>query len=150
MSNEKKLITDLIESELNDSGAYLVELKILPGNKVQVFIDHESNINIVMCAKLNRFLRNSFDEANLFNGNYAIEVSSPGLDQPLKLLKQYTKNIGKKVSVNLLDGSQKEGVLIEADEHKIVLKEESKKEEVQEASFPFSDIKSTKIAIAFK
>jgi ribosome maturation factor RimP len=84
--------------------------------------------------------------------DFSLEVSSPGLDEPLKLMRQYYKNTGRKVEVLLKDGVKTEGVLKEVTESGIIIEEtrgKNKKKEVIEHNLPFDQIKSTKIQIVF-
>jgi len=84
-----------------------------------------------------------------------LEVSSPGLEHPLKLNRQYKKNIGRQVKVTLQDDNQKTGELLSVDDTYIligeIIKEKgSKKAEIQEVKIPFSDIKKTNVLVSFK
>jgi ribosome maturation factor RimP len=84
--------------------------------------------------------------------DFSLEVSSPGLDEPLKLMRQYHKNTGRKVEVLLKDGVKTEGVLKEVTDAGIKVEEtrgKNKKKEIIEHNFPFDLIKSTKIQIVF-
>ena len=72
--------------------------------------------------QVNRKLYKKLEEAAFFpDGDFSLEVSSAGLDEPLKLLRQYKKNIGRLVEVQFQDGTQKEGQLMEVNEEGIVL-----------------------------
>jgi ribosome maturation factor RimP len=81
-----------------------------------------------------------------------LEVSSPGLDEPLKMHRQYAKNIGRFVEVITKEGLRKEGKLINATDNEIVIEEEmgkGKKKETVQHAVPMTEIKSTKIQIKF-
>ena len=83
---------------------------------------------------------------------FSLEVSSPGLDEPLKLNRQYKKNIGRFVEVLLNDTTKKEGKLLEATEDGIIIEYElgkGKKKEIKQETILFTDIKHTKIQIKF-
>jgi ribosome maturation factor RimP len=85
-------------------------------------------------------------------GDFSLEISSPGLDEPLKIHRQYKKNIGRYLDVTLVDSSKKEGKLVDATEDGIVLETESgkgKKKEVKQESILFDQIKTTKIQVKF-
>ncbi len=103
----------MIEEILRTEPVYfLVDLRIKPINNIKVFLDGDSGITIEKCVQVNRKLYKKLEEAALFpEGDFSLEVSSAGLDEPLKSLRQYKKNIGRPVEVQLLDGTQKEGVL---------------------------------------
>lgn len=139
---------------------FLVDLRIKPTNNVKVFLDGDSGITIEKCVQVNRKLYRKIEESAIYpDGDFSLEVSSAGLDEPLKLLRQYKKNIGRLVEIQLQDGTQKEGQLIDVSEEGIVLevssvkpsngKVPSKKKEISSQSFLFNNIKSTKIQIVF-
>jgi ribosome maturation factor RimP len=93
------------------------------------------------------------EEAAWFpEGDFSLEVSSPGIDEPLLLNRQYVKNIGRKVEVTLIDESLKEGVLKTVTEKDILLEwteGKGKKAAVQELLIPFEQIKTTIVQIQF-
>ncbi len=134
-----------------DPENFLVEVKIRPGNNIKIFVDADRGISIDKLAQYNRSLYRQIEESGLFpNNDFSLEFSSPGLDEPLKLRRQYLKNIGRYVEVILKSGIKKEGKLIKANEGEIVIEEEKgskKKKEVIEHSLPYDDIKTTKIQI---
>jgi ribosome maturation factor RimP len=137
----------------NDPENFLVEVKIRPGNNVKVFVDADHGMSIDKLAYYNRSLYRQLEESGLFpNNDFSLEISSPGLDEPLKLRRQYLKNIGRYVEVILKNGIKKEGKLIGAADNEIFLEEETgtkKKKEIHSHSFSYNDIKTTKIQIRF-
>ena len=136
-----------------DPESFLVEVKIRPGNNVKVFIDADHGVSIDKLTQYNRRLYKQIEESSLFpNGDFSLEISSPGLDEPLKLHRQYVKNIGRYVEVTLKDGIKKEGKLIEADDNEIAIEEErgnKKNKEIVQHTILYDDIKTTKIQIKF-
>lgn len=134
-----------------DPENFLVEVKIGPGNNVKIFVDADRGISIDKLAQYNRSLYRQIEESGLFpNNNFSLEISSPGLDVPLKLRRQYLKNIGRYVEILLKDGIKKEGKLISATDEEIVIEEEKgnkKKKEFIQHSLSYDDIKTTKIQI---
>jgi ribosome maturation factor RimP len=154
-------IRKLLEEILSEEPVYfLVDLRIKPINNIKVFLDGDSGITIEKCVQVNRKLYRKLEEAAFFpEGDFSLEVSSAGLDEPLKSLRQYKKNVGRLVEVHLLDGTQKEGQLMEVSDEGIVLevatgghsngKLPSKKKEISSHRFLFNNIKSTKIQIVF-
>lgn len=146
----------------SDPQSFLVEVKIRPGNNIMVFIDADQGVSIEKLVQYNRRLYKLIEESSLFpNDDFSLEVSSPGLDEPLKLHRQYLKNIGRDVEVILKDGVKKEGKLLSASNNEIVIEEEKarvktekgkqpgKKKEWVEHTIPYEDIKTTKIQIKF-
>jgi ribosome maturation factor RimP len=143
-----------------ESPYFLVEIRIKPTNNVKIFVDGDQGITIERCAALNKALYKQLDGSGLFpNDDFSLEVSSPGLDEPLKSYRQYVKNIGRPVEVLLKDGLKTEGILKTVDEAGITVEESrgknphpkqpEKKKEVLMHSFSFDNIKSTKVQIKF-
>ena len=152
MESQVKAIEDRTNQLLQgDPGAFLVEVKITAGNNVKVFVDADQGISLEQLVRYNRQLYRFLEESSLFpDGLFSLEVSSPGLDEPLKLHRQYQKNIGRDVEVIRKDGIKREGKLVEAKEDEILLVEEkgkNRKKELVEHRIPVSEIKSTKVQI---
>jgi ribosome maturation factor RimP len=148
MESAKQAIASILEPYLEGTDKFLVDIKILPGNIVQVFLDSDTRITIDDCAEVSRFLGDRLDEENSFPGHYTLEVSSAGMDEPLKKMRQYRKNIGRQVDVLLLNGVRKQGVLLYADDEKIQIEEVKKdknKTETKQHDIAFIEIKNTKI-----
>src|SRR5450631_4570636 len=116
-------IRKMLEEILVEEPVYfLVDLRIKPINNIKVFLDGDSGITIEKCVQVNRKLYRKLEEAAFFpEGDFSLEVSSAGLDEPLKSLRQYKKNVGRSVEVQFLDGTQKEGVLTGVRDEGIVL-----------------------------
>lgn len=149
-----KAIEQLAEAIINSgAGDFLVEIKLLPGNNIKVFVDGDSGVPIDRLVQYNRGLYKRIEESGMFpGGDFALEVSSPGLDEPLKMHRQYLKNINRDVEVIKKDGIKKEGKLVDVHENEIVIEEEKgkgKKKETVLHTVLFTDIKSTKIQIKF-
>ncbi|MGE9311522.1 ribosome assembly cofactor RimP [Niabella sp. CJ426] len=132
---------------------FLVEIKVKPTNNIKVFIDGDNGIGIGDLVKYNRALYKELEEAALFpEGDFSLEVSSAGLGEPLKMHRQYVKNLNRFVEVTQLEGHKTEGVLTAVDETGIVVEEtvgKGKKAEIVKHTIAFSDIKSTQIQIKF-
>jgi ribosome maturation factor RimP len=144
---------------------FLVEIRIKPTNNIKVYIDGDQGISIEKLVQFNRKMYKQLEEENP-NGDFSLEVSSPGLDEPLQLHRQYLKNIGRLVEVVDKEGVKKEGKLISATESEVVLEEikarltgknknnqvgqgKGKKQETIQHCIPFDNIKTTKIQIKF-
>ncbi|HEU4470174.1 MAG TPA: ribosome maturation factor [Flavisolibacter sp.] len=132
---------------------FLVEVRIKPTNNIKVFIDADEGVILSDLIDYNRKLYKQLEESGMYpDGDFSLEVSSPGLDEPLKLFRQYRKNIGRFVDVTLVDNSKKEGKLIDATEDGIVVETETgkgKKKEIKQESLLFEGIKQTKIQVKF-
>jgi len=143
-----------VESLIRDEpGVFVVDIRIKPTNNIKVFVDADSGISIEKLVQYNRKLYKDIDESGFYpNGDFSLEVSSPGLDEPFKLYRQYLKNIGRNVEVIRKDGIKTEGKLVSATETEIIVEEErgkNKKKEVVMHTISFDNIKTTTIQIKF-
>lgn len=155
---ESKIKT-LINNYLEGTEKFLVELKLTPSNKIIVEIDSDNIVKIEDCVNLSRFIESNFDRDV---EDYELQVSSAGLENPLKLKRQYFKNIGRNVEILLNDGSKKSGILKSVDDDGIELEEDSrtinkkggkmKKNQTAKSLIKllFTDINETKILVSFK
>ena len=145
-------LTTKLEALLEGSTLFLVEIKIKPTNNIKVFVDGDTGVTIDAVSKLNRALYRQLEEEETFpNGDFSLEVSSAGIDEPLKFIRQYKKNIGRKVEVTLNDAELPlEGELKVVTEEEITIEEViGKKKEKKETVIPFSNIKKTVVQISF-
>lgn len=145
-----KQLTEKVEALIVDSALFLVDLTISSSNNIKIYIDGDAGVTIEAVSKINRALYRQLEEENFLNGDFSLEVSSPGVDEPLKFLRQYHKNIGRKVEVTLNEGTPVEGILKAASEEAITIEETAgKKKETKETVIPFSNIKKTVVQISF-
>jgi ribosome maturation factor RimP len=149
-------IKNIVAGRLTDSNQFLVDV-IVKGykgpQKVLVVIDSDKGVTIDECAHLSRELSKAFDETQLFTNSYMLEVSTPGLDQPLRLKRQYRKNIGRGIRVVKTGQQFLEGKLIEVTDDLIRVEQEigtGKAKEKVTIEVPFSDIDKTFVLISFK
>jgi ribosome maturation factor RimP len=151
----KELIEDLVKQKIEGTDIYIVDISISASNKITIEIDKPDGILISDCLAISRQVENNLDREK---DDFELMVSSPGIDQPFKILKQYQKYIGKKVSTKTNEGKKITGVLEEVNEEQIKLSEEvkekvpgkSKKIKVKkEYIIPFKEIKETKLVISF-
>ena len=154
MQAEKRVI-ELVEEKISDRPElFLVEVKMLPNNKLIIHVDGDEGISIQDCAAISRHVGFHLEEENAIEKAYNLEVSSPGVGEPLRLKRQYEKNIGREVSVKLAGGDIKEGKLLDVNEQSITIeakvKEKGKKAQLVETSLDFSNIIETKVLISFK
>lgn len=140
----------LIEAEKD---LFLVDIRIKPTNNIKIYIDGDQGVSVDKLVSYNRKLYRQLEEEGLFpNGDFSLELSSPGLDEPLKLHRQYVKNIGRPVEVVLVEGAKLEGTLkaVTADEVEIeTIKGKGKKAVTELQAIPFTTIKTTKVQIKF-
>lgn len=149
-------IQDFVERVISQwPDVFLVDTHVTVGkNKVTILLDADHGINIDRCAVVNKALVKWIEEGKIFgSANYTTEVSSPGIDRHLSLLRQYKKNIGRMVSVLLNEGTKQEGELADADEKgislRLVHKQKNKKTETKTITILFSEIKQVKVLVTF-
>ena len=150
----QKTIEDYINTLLQKSeDVFLVEVKVNPENNVKVFLDADNGVTIDTCIRINRALYKQIEEHALFlNGDFALEVSSPGVDEPLKLLRQYQKNIGRRVEVLLNDETRRQGKLTSVNNDGISIEEtegKGKKALTKKTTILFNQIRHTKVLVTF-
>jgi ribosome maturation factor RimP len=146
----EKLVAEVLE---NAPEHFLVSLRIKPTNNVKVLLDGDKGITIEQCVRFNRQLVTKIDEAGLFPpGEYSLEVSSPGVDEPLQLYRQYVKNIGRTVQVIRKDQSAITGLLLEVNPDSITLETtEGKGKKLVKApvTLPLADMHTITVQIQF-
>jgi ribosome maturation factor RimP len=149
-------IKNIVEGKLAGTNQFLVDV-IVKGNKgpqkVLVVIDSDKGVTIDECADLSRELSKAFDDTQLFTHSYMLEVSTPGLDQPLRLRRQYLKNVGRGVKIVKRGQQLIEGKLIEVTDELLRVEQEvqmGKTKEKVVVEVPFSDIDKTFVLISFK
>src|SRR5580704_8547804 len=145
---QNRAIETMIESVIaGEPDYFLVEIKVKPVNNIKVFLDGDKGISIEKCVQFNRALYKKIESSGLFpSGDFSLELSSPGLDEPLKSFRQFQKNIGRPVELILNDGIKKEGKLLSVTVDEVVIEEirgKNKHREVINQHFLFNDIKST-------
>lgn len=144
----KQLLVPLLEDDI-----FLVELKVKPINNYKIYLDADKGLGIEKCIKINRALYKRMEEMGLYpEGDFSLEVSSPGIEEPLKMHRQYLKNIDRSVEILLLNGTRKEGELVQVGEQQVsikIIEGKGKKAVEQVVEIPFIEIKQTKVLIKF-
>jgi ribosome maturation factor RimP len=145
-----------LEEILPEKELFLVDVAVRPGNKIVVHVDSMKGVTLDECIFISRFLEGKFDREK---EDFELEVSSPGLDKPLKLLFQYKKNLGRQLDVVKTDGIKITGKLTAVQDDAITLevnqvvkdaKTKKKKTEIHNIEISFQDIKTAKIVISLK
>ncbi len=146
---------ELVTPILDEMNLYLVDVEFEKEGKnwfLRVYIDKDGGVDIEECGKVSEQLSEKLDENDPVSVPYFLEVSSPGVERPLKNKKDFEENIGKTVYVKLyepLDNSKEfEGVLNEftGDSLKLEIKVKSRKKEVE---IPYEKIAKARLAVTF-
>lgn len=151
----EKRVTELVEEKIADKPElFLVSVKMQPGGKLVILMDGDKGIGIADCAAISRHVGFHLEEENVIETAYNLEVSSPGIDQPLTMPRQFVKNVGRTLALKMADGSKREGKLSGLTEDAIIIeetkKEKGKKAEQVESVIPIGQIAETKVVISFK
>jgi len=149
-------IRALVAEKIEETDYYLLSVDIKPGNAISVELESMGPVSILDCVDISRQIEHNLDREE---EDFSLQVSSPGLDKPLKDYRQYIKNIGRNLSIRLANDTELEGELLNADQEKIEVKESKKervegkkKKEVVETvhTLSYPEIKQAKIKISFK
>jgi len=119
-----KNIRDVVEETLNNDDLYIVEVTVDLNNRIKVILDSDKTVSITDCISVNRAIEQHFDRDE---DDFSLEVTSAGLGQPLVLLRQYNKLIGKKLEITVDNGLKLSGELKKVNGEYVELLEESKK-----------------------
>lgn len=155
VSTLRERIIATLETYFSGTPFFVVDVQVTPMQRITVYADGESNITIEKCAEISRFLEHFLESNGWVGEKYVLEVSSPGMDEPLKVPQQYAKTIGREVEVLLKNGIKETGVLKSFDKNGITIElpEVKKKKEVIPArirEIPFEEIKYTKKHFVFQ
>ena len=102
MTEIREKIKELLAPIAETFGAFVVDIAIRNergGKLIQAFVDTDKGITIDDCAGISRELARALDQSNLVQTSYRLEVSSPGIDKPIRMLRQYHKNVGRRFKV---------------------------------------------------
>jgi len=153
---EKEKIAETIESYLESNSLFLVSVEISKDNDIEVTVDSEGRVDLSHCIDINNIIGERFDRDS---EDYSLTVTSAGLDQPFRVLRQYQKYIGKEVEVVLKAGGKIKVILeavneesMEVSSEKSIKVEGKKKREkiIERREIKLADVKSTKPIINFK
>ena len=145
----KEQIIEATQQAITERGCFLVEVTVSKDNDIEVVIEREEGIvDWEDCAAIDKVVHEAFDQDV---EDYALTVSSAGLDRPFKVLKQYLKALGTLVEVKFKGGRKLLATLTEATEESIGLKYtaleavegKKKKEKVEHnETYPLTEINS--------
>lgn len=152
----ESVVRELINARNEGTDRFIVSIHIGSGNKISVEIDADSGVTVSDCIDVSRGIEHNLDREV---EDFSLDVASPGLTKPLKVFRQYVKNVGRNVKVSTTDDQTLEGELISAVESEIVVKtttrekvegKKGKQTVITEHVIPFEKIKETYIVISFK
>ncbi len=157
----KNKIEEWLQPVLDERNLFLVDIKFPMGRQVEVYVDSDKGIHISECAEISRFLEKNLDESGLVPENYILEVSSPGMDNPLRVPRQYKRRVGQVLEVTKTDGLQVLGELIAVNDANIKLRDvpeemsktqkakSKERPELKEYKLKFEEIKKAVVQFKF-
>jgi ribosome maturation factor RimP len=144
-------IKEIVEQVISSKNFFSIDLIIRGENKnhvIEVYVDSEKNVSADDCAEISREINKEFEEKNIFESGYRLEVSSPGVNRPLKLLQQFPKHINRKFDVSYRESDivkKITGTLKSIESNNLVFMKNNR-EEIQ---IDFENIIKAKIIISF-
>ena len=153
---DKEKVKSLLDNALEEnSELFLIELKFLADNKIYVEVDGDKGVSLKECIRISRGIEHDLDREE---EDFSLEVTSPDVANPLKVKRQYIKNMNRILSVKLCDNSKVEGKLIRVKEDEIELEWKAREPKpigkgkitvVKNAIIQFKDILEAKVKIIF-
>jgi ribosome maturation factor RimP len=148
-------IKSIIAEDLKNNNLFLTDLNISKLNKISLFIDSEKGVTIENCERLSRLIERNLDREE---ADFELEVSSPGLDKPLKYPFQYRKNIGRQVETVTTEGRKIKGTISSADEKSFDIEYSVKEKaegsnkkinKIKKETLTFDSVNSTIVIVKF-
>jgi ribosome maturation factor RimP len=131
ISDQIKEIEEFARKIVDSEGMELIDLEYKPGKTrslLRIYIDKEGGVTLGDCENVSRQLSAILDVKDLVKSAYILEVSSPGLDRPLKTERDYQRALGRMLKLNLVTEQGKDelvtGKLVEATEKTVLIEEE--------------------------
>jgi len=115
-----------------------------------VIVDGDNGVTIDACANLSRKLAALLDEQNVLDNAYVLEVTTLGVDHPLRMKRQYFKNAGRQFKVHLKDKSIVQGKLEAVSDEKLTIREVVDKKQTKLTEVLFDDIEKSFVLVSFK
>ena len=152
----KAEIVKLVEEKIEGTEYYIVDISVSSSNQIRVEIDGDKGVKINDCVQISRHIEGNYDREEV---DFELTVSSAGMDQPFKILRQYQRYVDREVEMKTTQGDKIKGILVSADDKAIVLevtrkeKIEGKKKKqivIENKTVPMEQVKETKVVISFK
>jgi ribosome maturation factor RimP len=150
MNSIDKNILDLAQKKAEEHNLLLIDFIVRGTNRnriIEIYYDSENNISAEDLAEVSREINTAIEEASLLEGNYRLDVSSPGTDRPLIFLQQYPKHINRKFELSYKDNEETKkysGKLIRVDGEVLTFLSGQ-----NETSINFNNIKKAKVIVSF-
>ena len=152
---KKDTIIALVNTHFEGTDKFLVDVKVLKGSVIEIYVDAPNHILIADCVELSRFVEGNLDREK---EDFELQVSSPGATEGFKVVPQYKKYIGTKVKVVTKEGAKHEGILLSANENEFVIEETRREKKqvgkgnhtvVENITLTYNQTKETKSVLPF-
>jgi ribosome maturation factor RimP len=150
-------VKDLLEEAIAENPAlFLISLDFLPSNRIQIVVDGDTGVSLKECIRISRSINAGFDK-ELEEEDFGLEVTSPDIAEPLRVKRQYVKNINRILKVKTNDAVL-EGTLNEVNDNNIVLSWKAREPKPigkgkvtveKTATIAYEEIKEAKVKIIF-
>jgi ribosome maturation factor RimP len=138
-------VASAVRPIIEAAGNYLEEIKIVNAGKrklITVIVDSDDYLNLDQVTAVTKSISEVIEKvASLGDSAFTLEVTSPGIDRPLTLVRHWKKNVGKLVKIYLLDGKEKEGRITSVSDSSV---------ELDSGSIKYAEIKKALLQIEFK
>ena len=150
----KEKVEQLIAEGIEGTDIFVVDLTLSPSNDIKVLLDSDTGLTLADCKKVSRAIEFNLDREE---ADFSLTVASAGIGEPL-VIRQYSKNVGRKVKVTLHDGEVIEAMMTAADEESIQLEWKSREKKptgkgkitvVNQRTIEYREIKQTIVLITF-
>lgn len=153
MTNEEIIakVHSLLEPLLDDTDLFVTGMLVKPTANIKLYLDADSSLTVAKSIQINRALRAAIEAEGMFpEGDFSLEVSSPGVGEPLTSNRQYRKNVGRLLEIEKTDGTLVTGFLRDVNEEALTLDVKgTKKVPPHEAVISFSDVKTATVQVVF-
>lgn len=152
--NQEKVKKLVDEALAENESLFLIDLNFLPGNKIQLIVDGDSGVALNEIVRISRHVEHNLDREE---EDFALEVTSPDIKEPLVVQRQYIKNVNRILKVKTAEGAF-EGTLTKADDTEIVLHWKAREPKPigkgkvtveKSVNIAYKDIKEAKVKIVF-
>lgn len=149
------MLEDYFTAEEDFADCFVVDVT-QSATRLEVFVDSDSAMTFRKCQRISRFLEAWLDEEQPLGEKYTLNVSSPGVDRPLKFHRQYVKNLGRTLDVTTTEGEKYKGELKAVEDDHIVLTAKVRRKEgkrkvtvVEDTEITYETIKKAIVKISF-
>lgn len=147
LSNKEQRLLEAIEPRAEQEGIEIVTLEIVGAKKsptIRVYIDTENGVSFDELSAAQSWINDIMDEIDPFPGAYMLEVSSPGIDRPLRTVQHFQNAMGEDVSIKTIspiaNRSNFNGILSDVNNSTITVSIEGESFEI-----PFEQIKKANV-----